>query len=132
MTLIVDRIKALLEAAGIAVYLVEAPRGATYPYVLLWFTPGLPGIEPSVASIGDLSDLLGATYVDTTARNVLVLAEKARAVLDGATFTVSGLQVSLARSTSQTVRPDPDVVLPDTNAHPFYAVDRHQMVATPA
>lgn len=123
-------LKAQLAEAGLVVHLVEAPAGAQCPYVLLWASPGQPGIEASVAADSDYSDLLGVTYADTTPLNVLRLASLARAALGG--FEAGGMNVTLQLATSLPVQPDRDVVLPDTNSHPFYAVDRFQLVATPA
>jgi hypothetical protein len=131
VTEIMDELKALLEAAGFAVHLVSVPDGATYPYVLVWCTPGQPGIEPGIVTDSDLSDLIGVTMVHTTPRNALVLTGKVRAAIP-AHLVVGGQLVWLSRSASQAVQPDRDVTLPTTNAHPFFAVDRYQLVATAA
>ena len=128
---IVDQIKALLTAAGIDPRYVDA-TGANLPYVLLWGSPGQPGIESSIAADDDLSDVLGVTCVDTTPGNVLRLSGITRGVLAGARFTAGGLLVWLAFLDSQTVQADRQVVLPETNRHPFFAVDRDRLIATPA
>ena len=128
-----DKLRELLEAAGFTVFLFEAPAGLlVYPYVLLWGSPGQAGIEASVQAQSDLSDLVGVTMVHTSGRNVLVLVPLVRAVLDGAQFTEGGMLVTVALGPSQTVRADRELTLPDTNAHPMFAVDRYQVVATPA
>mgnify|MGYP000954782598 CR=1 FL=1 len=133
MKQVIAKLKQLLEAAGLVVYLGEADPGAAYPYVVLWFSPGQPGIESAVASDTDFSDLLGVTMSHTSALNALVLSGKVRPVLDGASFTTAaGMRTTLALTLSQTVQPDRDVTLPETNRHPFYAVDRYQVVATAA
>jgi hypothetical protein len=129
---IIDHLIALLAQTGITAHYVTVPDRPAFPYVLLWSTPGQPGIEASITADEDMSDLLGVTMVDTTPGNVLLLSTRTRGLLDTARLTVDGMLVTLSRTVSQTVQPDEAVTLPDTNQHPCFAVDRYQMVATPA
>ena len=131
---IIDQLLALLAQAGMVAHYVAVPDAErpVYPYLLLWGSPGQSGIESSVTADADLSDLLGVTAADTTPGNVLLLVDRARAVLDGVRFTVAGMDVTLSRSVGQDVREDTDFTVPDTNRHPCFAVDRYQLVATPA
>lgn len=130
MRRIVDYLTAALAPLGVDVLYADA-TGAGYPSVLLWTTPGQPDSEPAAAVSDGFEDLIGVTMVDTTGRNVLLLTGRVRALLDGASLVVDGRLVRLQRRFSETVRPDLDVTLPDTNTHPCYAVDRYWLTAQP-
>lgn len=132
MKTIIAMIRLALEQAGLSVHYVQAPNDATYPYVLLWSTPGQPGIEAGIAPDSDVSDLLGVTMVDTYPENVLLLAGKVRQALANLAVESDGTRVVVSLTVSQAVQPDRDVILPETSLHPFYAVDRYQVVATAA
>ena len=128
----VEAIQALL--APIPVYYADATGADSYPYVLVWSTPGSDDVDPAVADCGAWSDLIGVTSVDTTSNNVLFLAEKTRGMLDGAVLSVTGrhARLHLRKGLGQTVQPDRDVTLPGTNRHPCFQVDRYLLTSQPA
>jgi hypothetical protein len=117
-------------APRIDCYYVTVPDGAAFPYVLLWGTAGDPGVEMSVAGDSDMSDLLGATVVDTTPFNVLRAVDITRGVLNGLQPAVTGRGVWLSFAFSSTVQEDKTITLPGTNSHPFYTVDRYRLTDT--
>jgi hypothetical protein len=125
----IEAIKAAL-TGSITAYYVDVPDVAAYPYVLLWGTAGNPGIETSVAADTDMSDLLGATVVDTTPYNVLRAADIVRGILNGLLLPVAGRRALLSFEFSSTVQPDKTITLPGTNSHPFYTVDRYRLTDT--
>lgn len=129
MKLHIEAIKAAIEAQ-VPTYYVDVPDNASYPYVLLWGTPGDPGIEASIEGDTDMSDLLGVTVADTTPENVLHTVGIVRGILTGLRPAVTGRQVWLVFKYSNTVQPDKSITLPETNSHPFYAVDRWQLIDT--
>ncbi len=123
-------IQALLNPLGWDVRYGDA-TGATYPYVLLWSSPGQPGSEPSAAGGDGFEDLLGVTMVDTMPANVLVIASRVRALLDGARLSAGGHYLTLRLRFSEPVKADREVTLPDTNTHPSFAVDHYHLAAQP-
>ena len=127
-------ITAILAALSptIDAYYVDVPDGATYPYVLLWGSPGGAGVESSIAADSDMSDLLGVTVVDIEPTNVLSAVQTVRGILNGLRPAVTGRQVLLTFEYSSTVQPDKTVKLPETGSFPFYAVDRYRLIDTPA
>lgn len=127
----IDAIKALL--TGWTVKYGDATGVTTYPYGLIWSTPGSDDVETPVADDGAWSDLIGFTTVDTTASNVLVMVARARAALDGKTLNVAGRHATLhlQRGLGQTVQVDRDVTIPSSNTHPCFQVDRYLLTSQP-
>lgn len=111
----------------------DATGVASYPYVLLWSTPGMDDVETALADMGAWSDLIGVTVVDDTALNVLVDVQRVRDLLDGATLTIPGrhARLHLQRGLSQTVSVDRAVTNPATNTHPCYVVERYLLTSQP-
>lgn len=122
---------ALLASAGWQAYYGDATGADSYPYVLLWGTPGSDDVEPTLADDDAWSDLLGVTVVDDTALNTVGSAQQVRDLLDGLVVPVDSrhVQVHLRRSLGQTVQPDRDVTIPGTNTHPCFMVDRYLLVS---
>lgn len=129
----IEAIRTLLGPLDCPVLYADATGVTRWPYVLIWSTPGSDDIESPVADDGAWSDLLGVTSVDTTANNTLLLAGRVRALLDGAVLPVDGRHavLTLRRGLGQTVQPDRDLTIPDTNTHPCFAVDRYQLTTQP-
>lgn len=128
----VEAIRTLL--APIPVHYADATGATSYPYVLVWSTPGGDDIEIPVGDDGAWSDLVGVTSVDTTANNALLLAAKVRLLLDGATLPVDDrhARLHLRKGLGQAVQPDREVTLPGTNRHPCFQVDRYLLTSQPA
>lgn len=112
----------------------DATGVASYPYVLLWSTPGTDDVEPTLTGDGAWSDLIGATTVDTTGLNVLATINQVRTALDGAVLDVDGrhVRLHLQRSLSLPVTVDRSLTITATNTHPCFAVDRYLLVSQPA
>lgn len=111
----------------------DATGVASYPYVLLWSTPGMDDVETALAADDAWSDMIGVTVVDDTALNVLADVQRVRDLLDGATLAIAGrhARLHLQRGLSQTVTVDRAVTNPATNTHPCYVVERYLLTSQP-
>jgi hypothetical protein len=126
-------IKALLQPYGRSVYFGEAPETPSYPYVLLWASPGLLRADEVDGVQDDLNDLLGVTTVAATSDAVLVAVKRVRGYLLGKRPSVDGRYVQPLRlEDSQRVKPDRDVTIGKTNTHPSFAVDMYRLISEPA
>ena len=105
----------------------------SYPYFLLWSTPGSDDVEPSLVDGGAWSDLIGVTTADTTAGNVLTTVAQARDLLDGLRLTIPGRHavLHLQRGLGQPVTVDRSITIPTTNTHPCFQVDRYLLISQP-
>lgn len=126
--------KAALEADGLRVFIADAGASPTYPYVVLAASSGLPGAERAVEAGSEFEDIVYVTAAGVTADSVYIIQGKARAALaafQGST-AVAGRVVWLTQFDSRTVRPDRDVTVTQTSAHPLYGVDLYRLVSVPA
>lgn len=129
----IDAIMALAATSGLATYYVDVPAAPTYPYLLIWSTSGDPGLERAVSdSHADIDDLVGVTAVAGTPGGVLIVQERARAVLDLKSPAVAGRVTSLELTESRPVQMDRDVIATSTNRNPAYGVDMYRYRSTPA
>jgi len=114
------------------VYIGDATGATVLPYLLLWSSGGLPGIEQAVDGIRtDLDTTVGATFVATTAEGALIAQKRGRGVLapGGApkALTVAGRTAWLVLFDSQPVTIDRDVT-----PHVAVAVDVYRLISTPS
>ena len=115
-------------AENIEVYFGDVPGEPTYPYVLLWCSPGLLEAVEADGAQDDLNEPLGVTYVAETSDAVLVVADRCRKLLVGAQPTAAGRYVQPLRlEDSRAVRADEAWTLPNTDRHPAYAVDIYRL-----
>lgn len=131
MTGHIEAIRAALTAGGLTNYYVDVPTDATYPYVLLWSSLGLPPVEESVAPLGDITDTIGFTSVAGTADGALIVRGRVKTLMDGSHPTVTGRLTWLNLYDSLPTAVDRDVTLP-SGAHPGYGVDLYRLISTPA
>ena len=134
----------LIRAAmpGVTIYAVdvnaydvfdERVTAVRYPYVLLWSSAGRLVSDEVCGTQDDLNDLLGVTTVARDGLGALTAVAKVRPALIGKTPTVDGRYVQRLRLfSSEQIRPDESVKLPDTNDHPVYAVDQYRLISEPA
>lgn len=127
----IEAIQARLGSLGWPTPYGDATGTTTYPYILIWSTPGSDDVEASLADDDAWSDLIGVTTVDTSAGNVLVDVARIRALLDGAVLSVDGRHATLRlqRGLGQAVQPDRDLTLAGTNRHPCFQVDRYLLTS---
>lgn len=136
----VRAIKALLAPLGYDVYFGDAvKRGTggmvvplTYPYLLLWTSAGLPGVEQAVDDVRlDIDGQVGVTAVATTADGVLIVQNRVRGVLApggrAVALTVPGRAAWLRLLDSRPVDIDRAIT-----AHPAFSVDVYRLISTPA
>lgn len=129
----IDAVKALLGSLPYAVFYGDVTGSPTYPYIMLWSGTGSLDAAEADGVQDDLNDLLGVTMVAQNPDGVLAVAAKVRPVLMGARPTVAGRKVHPLRLfSSQPVRPDESVKLPNTDAHPAYGVDQYRLLSEPA
>lgn len=128
-----EAVRALLEPFGKPVHIIDAPGSPTYPYVLLWGSPGLLQAAEADGVQDDIDDLVGVTHVAATPEAALVVVDRVRSYLMGARPVVEGRHVQPLRLfDSRNVEVDRDVTMPATNRHPAYAVDLYRLVSEPA
>lgn len=120
--------------AGLNVFRGSAPITPTaddYPYVVIG---GNAGTESSEAADGDpdsLDLMYQITYAGLTFDSVLLAMGRFRAAVLPHRLVVSGWTCGTFRhEPAVDIREDSDVTIPDTSAHPFYAVDRISVFST--
>jgi hypothetical protein len=124
----VTAIERLLEPLGYPTFYVDVPDAPPRAYLLTWSSNGIPwDTERTNAAPEDLTDLLGITHVADTARGVLQLRQRVRAVLNDARPTVPGRFVELHLFDSQRTQVDRDVA-----PHVPYGVDIYRLTSDPA
>lgn len=135
-------VEALLTPWGKQVFYVEAKEitdatgvvtPISYPYVLLWGSPGLMRAAEVDGVQDDLDDVLGVTTVALTPDACLKAVDKVRGHLLGKQPLASGRHVQPLRlMDSQRIQADTAVTVPSTNTHPYYGVDIYRLISEPA
>lgn len=129
----IDALVALAQTSGLTTYYVDVPVAPTYPYLLIWSgSGGLPLERPVSDSHADIDEAVGVTAVAGTPGGVLIVQERARAVLDLKSPVVTGRVTSLELIESRPVQMDRDVIATSTNRNPAYGVDMYRYRSTPA
>lgn len=132
MLSILNAIKTRLETTGRTVYLVDVPEGKTpvFPYYLVWSTAGdLKHLDLS-GKQRFIDESIGVTSAGLSPETTLETNQDAREKLLNWTPTASGWHAQELRlGDSQRVQPDRDVTLPNSNRHPYFAVDLYDLVA---
>jgi len=129
---VIESVTARLASQGVTAYWIEVPDAPTWPYVLLWGSGGRMTTNTLGGDMDDLADRLGVTCVSLSALGVLDLVRITRAALIGWSPTTDALHVQpLGLTDSQDVQPDRDVRLPNSNRHPYFAVDLYRLVGEP-
>jgi hypothetical protein len=108
----------------------EVHGDPTYPYVLVWSSPGRLTTATLSDALDILDDTLGVTAVALTGEGVLAVQAAVRAVLHGATLAVPGRFAGLRLAGSQPVAVDHTVTLTD-GRHPAYGVDTYRIHSVP-
>lgn len=128
-----DALEALVPF-GLSVFRGSAPIKPTandYPYVVIG---GNGGTETSEAAAGDpdsLDLMFQITYAGLTFDSVLIAMMRFRAAVLSRRLVVAGWTCGIFRhEPAVDIREDPDVTIPDTTAHPFYAVDQISLFST--
>lgn len=124
---VIESIVARLAAAPYAVpaHWVDVPGAPAYPYAILWGAAAAVQ-RPTLANKADLSDRLAVTWVSKSALGCLDLQKVGRGALTGFTPTSATWVMDplvLREGMGQAVVADRDVRLPNTNSHPYFAVD---------
>lgn len=132
----VAALKAALEVLYPTHY-VDASGATGYPYLLLWSSPGTPGVEVALDDAQtDLDETFGITHVAATPEGVLTMTQRVRDVLTPrgrpGRLTVAGHSVWLRLDDSRPIDVDRDVVIPATGRHPAFGVDLYRLTSTPA
>ena len=128
-----DGVRALLAGLGMDVHLVDVAATPTYPYVLLWCSPGLLVAELLDDRQTLLDDRIGVTTVADTAEGAFAAAKRVRDALNDQTPVVPGRHVEpLTLRDARPVAPDRDVTLEATKTHPCFAVDMYRLASSPA
>lgn len=128
-------VRAMIEAAwSHPVYIGEVPAEATYPYVLLWSSPGRLTAAEVDGVMDDLSEPIGVTMVGATYEAALQVVPRVRAALMGKAPTVSGRYCHPLRlePDGQPVQVDKATKIPKTDRYPSYGVDRYRLRSEPA
>lgn len=132
MKALVQSVTDRLISAGLTAYWLEVPDKPAYPYVLLWSSGGNLATVTVCAERDHLSDRLGVTCVSQSALGVLDVVRRTRAALTGWSPASGSWHVQpLVVVDSQQAQVDRDVVLPNTNRHPSYAVDLYRLLGEP-
>ena len=129
----VEAIVGRLEDAGVPAYLVDIPEGVqpTFPYAIVWMSTG-EELRDSFTDYAHVDDRLGVTNVGLTPEAVWSLSSRTRAALKGWAPDVGGWHTEpMQLAGAETVQPDRDVTLPNSNRHPYYGVDTYRLVAEP-
>lgn len=128
MKAIIEAVRDLINDAGVATYFVDVPERPTYPYVLVWSSPGRV-VTTSLSDDDDyLDDVIGLTYVAEISESVLDLAGLVRPLVRRTRFSLGGGVVGwLRHHDSQTVQVDRSVNIPGVG-HPAFAVDLLRVV----
>jgi hypothetical protein len=128
-----DAVRVLLAHTGFDVHLVDVPQTPTYPYVLLWCSPGLLVAETLDGAQTLLDDQLGVTTVADTAEGAFAAAKRVRDALNGRAPDVPGRHTErLELRDARPVAPDRDVTIEATGRHPAFAVDLYRLASSPA
>lgn len=118
----------LLLPAGMNAFRGAAPVKPTaddYPYVVIGGNAGMESTEAAAGAPDSLDLLFKITYAGLTFDSVLIIMRQFRAAVLGARLVVPGWTCgTLRHEPALDVREDPDVTIPDTSAHPLYAVDQ--------
>ena len=120
---IIAAVRDLIEDEGITTHFVDVPESPTYPYVLVWSSPG--AIATSSLSDDDdhINDVIGLTYVATLAESVMDLASVVRPLVRRTRMSLGdGVVAWLRPHDTRAVEVDRSVNLPGIG-HPVYAVD---------
>lgn len=118
-------------------YFVDASGATSYPYLLLWTSPGRPGDEVALDDAQtDLDETFGVTHVAATPDGVLTMTQRVRDVLTPGghpgRLTVAGHAVWVRLDDSRPIDVDRDVTIPATGRHPAFGVDLYRLTSTPA
>jgi len=135
-------VEALLAPWGKQVFYIEAKETTdasgvvtpiSYPYVLLWGSPGLLRADEMDGAQDDLNDMLGVTVAALTPDACLKAVDKVRSYLLGKQPLANGRHVQPLRLVdSQRVTADQSVTIPATNSHPYFGVDIYRIISEPA
>lgn len=129
----IEAMKAKLAAHGVTAYYVDAPDSPEYPYVILWGPIWGADSEPITVDDGSFDTPLYVTVVAITPDMVSPLAALVRSVLKGPLQGVPGRSAHLFyQRPAQSIQMDRKVTVPDTNRNPAFAVERYELVSTPA
>jgi hypothetical protein len=93
-------VKALLEAQGRPVHLIDATGETSFPYYLVWPSTGAPGADAPLDQNADLSFLVGVTAVGQTVESAGIVARNGKALLGptkSVPLTVAGRRASGGR-----------------------------------
>lgn len=125
---IVAAVRDLIEDEGVTTHFVNVPEEPTYPYVLVWSSPGAIATEALSDDDDHISDVIGLTYVAEIPESVLDLAGVVRPLVRRTRMSLGGGVIAWLRPhDSQTVQVDRSVNLPGIG-HPAYAVDLLRVV----
>lgn len=127
----VAAVVALLEATGRKVYVGEVEDAPTYPYYLVWTSPGSERTESLQADDDFLDDSIRVTSVGMTTESVFSLTNVARNALRRVAPAVTGWHTEPLRldPNPPPITVDYDVVIPGTKRHAQYGVDEYLVVA---
>lgn len=123
-----------LTATLLPTYLHRAPQDAPAAY-FIWMAPGGGRTdEPSICGTStELNAPLRLLCRGATGEAVSIKLDKARALLSpggiASPVTVAGRSAFLSYTRSEFIMPDLDVILPETNTHPFYGIDTYQLIS---
>jgi len=127
----VDAVTAVLEAAGLIVYLGGAPPGTSptgaEPYIVLYPEPGAALTRSLADDRSDFTAVVQLTCVGLTAGQALNVSDRARAAMTPVLTVAGRLAWRPEHLDGQPVQRDDDVTPPN-----FYAVARYRLRSTPA
>ncbi|TDE02836.1 hypothetical protein [Jiangella asiatica] len=122
-----------LPPGSIALYDGQVPKEPTFPYVVLWTTPGDRTAPALSNEHTQFETRLYTTYAGASADAVRFVADKVSGTLLDVRPIVAGRSCwKLATLYSEPIRQDSDVTLPGTNLHPMYGVDVWRLASVPA
>jgi hypothetical protein len=119
-------------ASGICLYDGQVIDHPTFPYVVLWSNAG----QESPLAISDdpveFDARLYVTHVGVTAESVRIIIARTRGVLNGVRLGVPGRKSwKLRLLSSDPIRQDTDVTLPNSSMHPVMSVDMYRLASVP-
>lgn len=132
----VDAVEALLQATGYTVHVVEVtdPDPLTYPYLVLYPTPGTALVASLAGDCPDRMWTWQVTAVGRDWRETATAVDRARAALLAVRLVAAGRDYGLIgeQVTDQPIREDGASRDPETGRPVFYGIAQFEALSTPA
>ena len=125
---IIAEIRALIAEESVTTYFVDVPEKPSFPYVLVWASPGREVTSSLSGDDDHISDIIGLTYVAELPESVLDLAAVVRPLVRRARLDLGGFVAWLRPHDSQPVDMDRSVSLPG-GGNPAFAVDLLRVIS---